>query len=163
MKSTKETQDLKEELQRKEQIKEAAKKRTEKQEELEVRKRIRARIEADKENRRRKAEEAKAVRERRTIAAPAVAAPAPASAAPKPSTSHNEARLRFQLPSGNAQKTFEADATLFEVAQAIETEHGITVTKFEMTFPRKVFEGSTDFSKTLREAGLVPSAVLRVH
>ncbi|TPX14388.1 uncharacterized protein E0L32_012458, partial [Thyridium curvatum] len=82
---------------------------------------------------------------------------------PKSSSSASEARLRLQVPGvGNVQKTFAAEATLFEVAQSIESEHGVTVAKLEMTFPRKVFEGAMDFGKTLREAGLVPSAVLRV-
>lgn len=159
MKSTQETQDLKEELARKEQIKEAARKRAEKAADLEAKKRIKARIEADKEERRRKAEEAKALREGR---APASAVPAAAPAAPAASTS-NQARLRLQLPTGNVQKTFEADTTLFEVAQALESDDGFKATKFEMTFPRKTFEGATDLSKTLRELGLTPSAVLRVQ
>jgi UBX domain-containing protein 1/4 len=58
--------------------------------------------------------------------------------------------------------TMEAEATLFEVTQALEAEHGIKPTKLEMTYPKKVFQGVEDFSKTLKEAGLVPSAVLRV-
>lgn len=164
MKSTKESQDLKEELQRKEQIKEAAKKRAEKHEEMEAKKRIKAKIEADKEERRRKAEEAKAAREGKAAPAQTSSAPvAAAPAAPKPAASHNEARLRLQWGGGMAQMTFEADVTLFEVAQALESQHSVTATKFELTYPRKVFEGSMDFSKTLREAGLVPSAVLRVQ
>ncbi|KJZ68993.1 hypothetical protein HIM_11620 [Hirsutella minnesotensis 3608] len=64
-KATKETQDAKEELQRKEQIKEAARKRAEKMEDMEAKKRIKAKIEEDKAERRRKAEEAKAAREGR--------------------------------------------------------------------------------------------------
>jgi len=167
MKSTKETQDLKEEVARQEQIKEAAKKRAEKAADIEARKRIKAKIEADKEERRRKAEEAKAAREGKAppsvAAAGAQASTSAAAAVPKPTTSHNETRIRFQMATGTTQKSFGADTTLFEVAQALEAEHGITVNKFEMTFPRKVFEGSMDFSKTLREAGLIPSAVLRVQ
>ena len=87
------------------------------------------------------------------------ATPAP----PQRTVSHNEARLRLQLPSGNVQKTFPADTTLFEVAQALESE-GTHVKTFTMTFPRKVFEASgIDSGKTLREAGLVPSGVLIVQ
>lgn len=161
MKSTKETQDAKEELERKERIKEASKKRQEKQDDLEAKRRIKAKIEADKEERRRKAEEAKAAREGRAL--PAQAAPAAAApAAPKPSVSHNEARLRLQTSAGNIQKTFPAETTLFEVAQALESESGITVSSFSTTFPRKTFEGNVDFAKTLKEAGLVPSSVLIV-
>ncbi len=166
MKSTKETQDAKEDLQRKEQMKEAAKKRAEKLADAEAKKRIKAKIEADREERRLKAEAAKAVREGRPAAPATAASSAPVAAstpaAPKPAASHSEARLRFQLATGTAQKTLPADTTLFEVVKSLETEHGIVVTKLEMTYPRKVFQGNADFAQTLREAGLLPSAVLRV-
>lgn len=163
-KATKESQDMKEELQRKEQIKEAAKKRQEKLEELEAKKRIKAKIEADREERRRKAEEAKAAREGRPIPA-AASAPAPttATAPTRPATNHNETRLRLQTPGGNVLKTLPVETTLFEVAQMLEAENGSAVSKFIQNFPRKVFEGNLDFGKTLKEAGLVPSAALIVQ
>ncbi|PNY27537.1 Uncharacterized protein TCAP_02529 [Tolypocladium capitatum] len=163
LKATKETQDLKEELARKEQIKEAAKKRQEKLEDLEAKKRIKARIEADKAERRRKAEDAKAAREGRIpepTAAPA-AAPAPATA-PKPKSDRTEARLRLQTESGNITKTLPAETTLFELAQLVEGETGTPVTSFSTTFPKQTFEGNLDMSKTLKEAGFVPSSVLIV-
>lgn len=161
MKSTKETQEAKEELVRKEQIKEAAAKRREKLDDQEAKKRIKARIEADKADRRRQAEEAKAAREGRapTEAAPAPAAPA---AAPRPKADHTEARLRLQTPTGNITKTLPAETTLFEVAQLVESETGKPVKSLATTFPRKIFQGDLDFSKTLKEAGLVPSSVLIV-
>ncbi|KAI6092302.1 ubiquitin-related domain-containing protein [Hypoxylon rubiginosum] len=161
-KATKESHEMKEELQRKEQIKEAAKKRQEKLDDLEAKKRIKAKIEADKEERRRKAEEAKAAREGRAIpeAAPA---PTPAPPAARPAATHNEARLRLQTSGGNVMKTLPADTTLFEVAQMLQSENGLTVTKFVQNFPRKTFEGSLDLGKTLKEAGLVPSAALIVQ
>ncbi|KAI0005632.1 ubiquitin-related domain-containing protein [Xylariaceae sp. FL0662B] len=162
-KATKESEDAKEELQRKEQMKEAAKKRQEKHDEIEAKKRIKAKIEADKEERRRKAEEAKAAREGRPIPTTA-AAPAPApAAASRPAATHSEARLRLQTSSGNVVKTLPADTTLFEVAQMLESENGLTVTKFVQNFPRKIFEGNLDLGKTLKEAGLVPSAALLVQ
>ncbi|KAK7946719.1 UBX domain-containing protein 1 [Apiospora aurea] len=146
MKATKETQDMKEEIARKEQIKEAAKKRQEKLDDAEAKKRIKAKIEADKEERRRKAEEAKAAREGRAPAA--TPCPCPGG--------------RTRPISGNVMKTLPAETTLFEVAQMLQTESGATVTKFVMNFPRKTFEG-IDFGKTLKEAGLVPSAALIVQ
>ncbi|KAI0851269.1 ubiquitin-related domain-containing protein [Daldinia vernicosa] len=162
-KATRESHELKEELQRKEQIKEAAKKRQEKLDDLEAKKRIKAKIEADKEERRRKAEQAKLARgESIPVAAPAPA-PAPASAPARPAVTHNEARLRLQTSNGNVMKTFPADTTLFEVKQMLESENGLTVTKFVQNFPRKVFEGNLDLGKTLKEAGLVPSAALIVQ
>lgn len=162
MKSTKETQDLKEELQRKEQLKEAEKKKAEKAADLEAKRRIKAKIEADKEERRRKAEEAKAAREGRAVPAAApVAAAAPS--APRPATTHNEARLRLQTASGNIMKTYPAETTLFEVAQALENENQIHVSSFTTTFPpKKTYTHGVDFGQTLKEAGCVPSAVLIV-
>ncbi|KAF5127036.1 UBX domain-containing protein 1 [Metarhizium anisopliae] len=162
-KSTKESQDLKEEIARKEQIKEAARKRQEKQDDMEAKKRIKAKIEADKAERRRKAEEAKAAREGRAPEAPA-SAPAPAAAAPpKPKADHNTARLRLQTPSGNLMKTLPAETTLFELAQLVQGETGLAVTSFSTTFPKQTFTGDLDMSKTLKEAGLVPSSVLIVQ
>lgn len=162
-KATKESQDAKEELQRKEQIKEAARKRQEKMEDIEAKKRIKAKIEADKAERRRKADEAKAVREGRAPesqgtlpAQPAVAAP------PKPKSGHNEARLRLQTGAGNLTKTLPAETTLFELAQLVQSETGSAVSSFSTTFPKQTFEGDIDMSKTLKEAGLVPSSVLIV-
>ncbi|KXH38376.1 UBA/TS-N domain-containing protein [Colletotrichum nymphaeae SA-01] len=161
MKATKETQEAKEELARKEQIKEAAKKRQEKQDDIEAKRRIKAKIEADKEERRRKAEEVKAAREGRAPES-APAAAAAASAGPKTVANHNEARLRLQTAGGNVVKTLPAETTLFEVAEMLRSETGTTVTSFSTTFPRKTFEGHMDLSKTLKEAGLTPSAVLIV-
>jgi len=160
-KSTKETQDLKEELQRKEQIKEAAKKRQEKMEDLEAKRRIKAKIEADKAERKRKEEEAKAAREGRLVSTPA--APVTAPSTPKPAAAHTEARLRLQTPAGTIQKTYPADMTLFELAQQLQTETGLAVVEsFTMNFPRKTFAAGVDYGQTLKEAGLVPSAVLIV-
>lgn len=48
------------------------------------------------------------------------------------------------------------------MAQVVQAEKGIQVLSFSTTFPRQVFEGDIDFSKTLKEAGLVPSSVLIV-
>lgn len=161
-KATRETQDMKEELQRKEQIKEAEKKRQEKAADIEAKKRIKAKIEADKEERRRKAEEAKALREGKTPAAGAPVAPA-APTAPKSSASYTDARLRFQTPGGTVQKSFPAETTLFEVAEALKTDGTVAgVNSFMMTFPRKTFTPD-DFGQTLREVGLVPSGVLVVQ
>lgn len=164
-KSTKESHEAKEELARKQQIKEAAQKRQEKLEDQEAKKRIKAKIEADKAERRRKAEEAKAAREGRAPQAEAATpagGPAAVVAASKPKSNHNEARLRLQTDGGNITKTLPAETTLFELAQQLQSETGNAVSSFTMTFPRKTFEGDVDFSKTLKEAGLVPSSVLIV-
>lgn len=142
-------------------------KKREKLEEMEAKKRIKAKIEEDRAERRRKAEEAKAAREGRAPEAAAssssaAAAPAAAAAPPRPKADHTEAKLKLQTDAGNVMKTLPAETTLFELAQQLEGEIGKPVTTFTMTFPRKTFQGDVDMSKTLKEAGLVPSAVLIV-
>ncbi|KAF7882587.1 uncharacterized protein EAF02_005950 [Botrytis sinoallii] len=161
MKSTKEVSDAKEKLAKDQQIKEAQAKRAEKAADVQAKKRIQEKIAADKEERRLKAEAAKALREGRAPPAPAaapIAAPAASSGAPKV---HTESRLRLQTATGVMTKTYPVDTTLFEIAQQLEAELG-SVTSFTMTYPKKTFEGPVDFGKTLKEAGLIPSAVLIV-
>ncbi|KAF2153120.1 hypothetical protein K461DRAFT_277922 [Myriangium duriaei CBS 260.36] len=162
-KKTKDAQDIKEDLQKKEQIKEAAKKRQDKIDDMEAKKRIKAKIEADKEARRLKAEQEKAARAGQPIpVAQEAAAPAPKPAAPRAAASYTEARLRLQTSAGTLQKTFPAETTLFEVAQAISSESGVQVTSFTTNFPKKTYDGQ-DLGQTLKEAGLVPSAALIVR
>ena len=127
---------------------------------MEAKRKIKEKIEADKAERKRKAEEAKALREGRAVEA--AAAPVPVEAPVKPKVNHSEARLRLQTPSGNIIKTLPAETTLFELAQMVQAETGQAVTSFSTTFPRKVFQGDMDMSKTLKEAGMVPSAALVV-
>ncbi|KAJ5214426.1 hypothetical protein N7449_001595 [Penicillium cf. viridicatum] len=164
-KSTKESQDAKEDLERKQQLKEAAKKKKEKQDEIDAKKRIKAKIEADKEERRLKAEKQRA--ERAGLAPPPqpAAAPAPTSSGPatsKPASAYTETRLRFQSPKGNIMKTLPVDTTLFEVAAALREQDGIEVQSFVQNFPKKVF-GNEFFGETLKELGLVPSASLVIQ
>ncbi|RHZ57161.1 RAD52 DNA repair protein RADC [Aspergillus thermomutatus] len=163
-KSTKESQDIKEELQRKQMMKEAAKKKQEKLEEIEAKRRIKARIEADKEERRLRAEREKA--ERAGMAPPAQpAAQVPTTSGPvasKPASAYTETRLRFQTPKGNVMKTVPVTTTLFEVAAALKQELGIEVQSFVQNFPRKVFHAEF-FGESLKDLGLVPSASLVVH
>jgi hypothetical protein len=163
LKATREVQDVKEALEKQEQIKAAAKKRQEKQDDIAAKKKIQDKILADKEARRLKAEQQKAEREGRAPPPDpslAKAAAAPVTAAPRAAAT--EARLRLQTGGGVIVKTFPVDTTLFEVAEAIKGDHGGPVESFTMTFPKKTFSGEVDFSKTLKEAGLAPSAVLIV-
>ncbi|KAK4670588.1 uncharacterized protein QC763_213110 [Podospora pseudopauciseta] len=164
MKATKDSQELKEELQRKERIKEAERKKQEKIADAEAKKRIKAKIEADKAERKRKEEEAKALREGRAPQAPVVAPPAPLSALGGSSASGSSAataRLRIQTKQkGNLMKTYPSETTLFEVAHDVEEETGVPVQSFQINFPRKTFEAGVDFGLTLKEAGFVPSAAI---
>ncbi|CZT44951.1 related to chicken h-caldesmon, Uso1p and YKL201c [Rhynchosporium secalis] len=167
-KSTREVADAKENLAKQEQIKAAAKKRQEKIDDLAAKRRIQEKIAADKEARRLKAEAQKAEREGRapppdpTLAA-AASAQASSSGGSAPKKEVTDARLRLQTATGVVTKTFPVDTTLFEVAQGLEAENaGVPVESFTMTYPKKTFTGGVDFSKTLKEAGLAPSAVLIV-
>ncbi|KAL8991042.1 MAG: hypothetical protein Q9177_000454 [Variospora cf. flavescens] len=156
-KSTKETQDIKEELKKKEQLKEAATKRKEKQEEIEAKARIKAKIAADKKERELKAEKDKAKREGR--AAPAVASAAPTTAitpspeGSKPASAYTETRLRLQTSRGSVQKTFPVATTLYEVAAALTKETDGEVQSFTQNFPKKTFD-VVDFGASLTELGL---------
>ncbi|POS86752.1 hypothetical protein EPUL_001711, partial [Erysiphe pulchra] len=159
MKSTREVQDAKEKLAQQEQMKIAAKKRQEKLDDIAAKKRIQEKIAADKEARRKKAEAQKAMRNGQPT--PVESSIKEVRTAPAKSTA-TEARLRLQTSSGTLTKTLSAETTLFELGQQIQAEAGGPVSKFTTTFPRKTFSGTIDFSMTLREAGLLPSAVLIV-
>ncbi|KAH6641768.1 hypothetical protein F5144DRAFT_147030 [Chaetomium tenue] len=160
-KATRESHDIKEKLQHKEQIKEAAKKRQEKADDLEAKKRIKARIEADKLERKRREEDAKAMRDGKPLpqTTPATVVAAAASVS---RSSASTARLRLQTQKGNLIKSYPSETTLFEVAQQIEEEVGHPISSFSTTFPIKKFDVGVDFGQTLAEAGLVPSAVVVV-
>jgi len=161
-KSTKEGSDIKENLQKMEQIKEAAKKRQEKKDDDLQRKKILAQIEADKAERKRKADLEKAARAGGAVyVEPAAAAPTPAPSVTKTTADYKEARLRLQTPNGMITKSFPIETTLFEVAHAITQQNGSEVSSFTQNFPKKVFD-ATDFGQSLKEAGMVPSAVLIV-
>ena len=156
---------MKEDLKKKEQLKDAAKKRQEKLDDMRAKDAIKAKIQADKEARRLKAEQDKAAREGR--AAEAAPAAAPVAAAPagavtsKPASAYTETRLRLQTASGNVMKTLPVETTLFEVAQALQTESGVKAQSFVQNFPKKTF-GLTEYGATLKELGLIPSASLIV-
>jgi len=165
-KLTKESEDAKEDLKRKEELKAVAAKKKEKLDDLAAKKRAKEIIEKQKEERRRKADEEKAMRANPGAynpGAPSAGSVAAATAAPAKSTvNHSQARLRLTTESaGNVMKTFEAEQTLFEVAHALKEESGVEATSFTQNFPKKVFD-QTDFGMTLKEAGLVPSAALIV-
>ncbi|EQL29616.1 hypothetical protein BDFG_07794 [Blastomyces dermatitidis ATCC 26199] len=150
--------------QKRNELKEVAKKRREKQEEVEARARIRARIEADKEERRVRAEREKAERQGRApppAAVPATSLAPTTPATSKPASAYTESRLRLQTPTGNVMKTFPVDTTLFEVAAAVTQEIGMEVESFTQNFPRKVFDAES-FGETLKQLGLIPSASLIV-
>lgn len=159
-KATKESHDIKEQLQNQERIKEAAAKRKEKKDDELARQKILRQIEADKAERKRKAELEKA--QRAGGAAYAQPEPEPAApAAPKTTADYKEARLSLRTPDGVKTMSFPVETTLFEVAHALGQQISKEVQTFTTTFPRKVYD-SSDFGMTLKEAGMVPSVALIV-
>ncbi|KAL8953536.1 MAG: hypothetical protein Q9222_000594 [Ikaeria aurantiellina] len=163
-KSTKETQDIKEDLKKKEQLKEAAAKRKEKQDEIDAKARIKAKIAADKEERRLRMEKERAEREGRSAPTVAQTSSLPTASGPvesKPASAYTESRLRLQTSAGSVQKSFPVTATLFEVAAAVTQDTGTEVQSFTQNFPKKTFD-AVDFGASLKELGLVPSASLIV-
>lgn len=158
MKNTKESQDAKEELQKRERIKEAQAKKREKQEEAEARKRVLAKLEADKQERKRKAEMEKAARLGQ--APPQQSEPIAAAPVKKAASEYTESRLALQTSNGRVMKSFPVDTTLFEVVSVLEAE-GVACNSLTQNFPRKTWD-RVDFGMTLKEAGLVPSAALVV-
>ncbi|KAL4938999.1 hypothetical protein BDV06DRAFT_43868 [Aspergillus oleicola] len=164
-KATKESQDAKEELERKQRLKEAQKKKQERADDIEAKKRVKAKIEADKEERRLRAEREKAERAGLAPSPQPAAAPGPTTSGPvasKPASTYTEARLRFQTPKGNVMKTLPVETTLFEVAAALKSDDGIDVQSFRQNFPRKVFNFEF-FGESLKDLGLVPSASLVIE
>ncbi|KAL8711549.1 MAG: hypothetical protein Q9220_003959 [cf. Caloplaca sp. 1 TL-2023] len=142
-KSTKETQDMKEELKKKEQLKEAAAKKKEKQDEIDAKARIKAKIAADKEERRLRMEKDRAERDGRSVATVAESSSLPIASSPvesKPASAYTETRLRLQTSAGNLQKTFPVTATLYEVAAAVAQDKGTEVQSFTQNFPKKTFD-----------------------
>ncbi|KAI0291026.1 ubiquitin-related domain-containing protein [Multifurca ochricompacta] len=130
---------------------------------------LEARRRVDKRERARKAAEEKALREGRAPAPPVVAGTsAPSAAAPAttsiPGREFKETRLQIRLASGGQPltTTLPSDAPLREVAEFVAGQSltvDVDTVTFTQHFPRKQFSPS-DFSRSLRDLGLTPSAVL---
>lgn len=114
---------IKEELRRKEQLKEVEKRKQEKIDDAVAKERVRQQIKETQELRKQQAEREKAQREGRVLEERPEPAKPPVS---RISALHTETRLQLRLPSGPPFiKTFPADTTLFEVADAVKAERGI--------------------------------------
>ncbi|KAG6331149.1 hypothetical protein ID866_7941 [Astraeus odoratus] len=180
---------IREELREKEIIKEAEQKRKEKAEDAKARAAIKAQIEADKKARAEKAAREKALREGKPIIdSPATSSGTQSSTPTAPSTSgvagkdFKDTRLQIRLASGGApfSTTLPSDSTLRDVAEFVAAQTltiSVDTVTFTQQFPRCVLGNpyihvlyidclsrrktfsSSDFTKTLRELGLTPSAV----
>ncbi|KAJ7105104.1 ubiquitin-related domain-containing protein [Mycena crocata] len=158
---------IKEEMEKRQALKDAEQKKKDKIDDARARAAIKAQIEADKKARAEKFAREKALRHGEEIVdAPTSAPVASASVAPTgvAGKDFKETRLQIRMSTGGQPYTtsLPSDAPLREVAEflagqslAVDVE---TIT-FAQHFPRKAFSKS-DFSKSLRELGLTPSAVL---
>ncbi|EIW59780.1 uncharacterized protein TRAVEDRAFT_28791 [Trametes versicolor FP-101664 SS1] len=158
--------EIREEMQQKELLKEAEKKRKEKLDDAKARAAVKAQIEADKKARAEKAAREKALREGKTYTEQSTsAAAAGASTAPKPAgKDYPETRLQIRMAGGGAPytTTLPSDSPLRAVAEFVAGQTlavDVDTVKFSLTFPRKTFS-QQDMSRSLRELGLTPSAVL---
>ncbi|KAH9479318.1 UBX domain-containing protein 1 [Psilocybe cubensis] len=167
-KAGKDMHKIREELMAKEAIKEAEAKRREKIEDAKAKAAIKAQIEADKKARAEKAAREKALREGQPVLdSSASAGPSRPAAAPVATVAgkdFKETRLQIRMSTGGQPytTTLSSDAPLREVAEylggQLATVNVETVT-FAQHFPRKTFSRE-DFSKSLKDLGLTPSAVL---
>lgn len=151
---------IKDELRHKEALKEAQRKRQQAKEDALQRQKIRDRIQADKEARKREREANSAggvSSSQSTPVSKPVAAPAATRAAP------TESKIRFRIqgqpPASGFLKTYPIETTLSQVAESIQAEIPGNNFEFQTTFPTKTY-GLADFSKTLKELGLVNTNLL---
>ncbi|KAI0343360.1 hypothetical protein BDW22DRAFT_1356997 [Trametopsis cervina] len=170
-KTGKDMNEYREELKVKQALKDAEAKRKEKEDDKKARAAIKAQIEADKKARADKAAREKALREGKPLpgsdAAPTAAASTSTPAAAQPSVAgkdYAQTRLQIRMASGGQPytTTLASDATLREVAEYLAGQTlavDVDTVSFAQHFPRKQFT-QADFSRTLRELGLTPSAVL---
>ncbi|KAF9525941.1 ubiquitin-related domain-containing protein [Crepidotus variabilis] len=167
-KAGKDMHKIKEELQQKELIKEAEAKRREKKEEAKARAAVKAQIEADKKARAEKTAREKAIRDGQLVEATPAAGtsqtPAAMAAAATAGKDFKETRLQIRLSTGGQPltTTLPSEATLREVAEFVAGQSlsfNVDSVSFAQHFPRKTFT-QADLSKSLRDLGLTPSAVL---
>lgn len=164
----------KEAMKLKEAEKEAALRKKEKLDDAKAKAAIKAQIEADKRERAEKAAKEKALREGRTYTDPeAAAGPVAGTSATQAASSaasgikgsdYKETRLQIRLASGGPPLTtsLPSTSTLMHVAEFVAAQSlsfDVETVTFATTFPRKIFTRQ-EFSKTLKELGLTPSAVL---
>ncbi|KAL9713408.1 hypothetical protein Ac2012v2_003017 [Leucoagaricus gongylophorus] len=169
-KAGKDMNKIKEELALKEAQKQAEAKKREKIEDARARAAVKAQIEADKKARAEKTAFEKAFREGRAdpgattpfnVPKPAVAAAATLSTVGR---DFKDTRLQIRMSTGGAPltTTLTSDAPLRQVAEFLASQNlavDVDTVTLAQHFPRKTFTRS-DFSKSLRDLGLTPSAVL---
>jgi len=169
-KAGKDMNKIKEDLKVKQAMKEAEQKKKDKIEDARAKAAIKAQIEADKKARAEKFAREKALRDGQPepdSSAGVSSVPAPVPAAPVGGIAgkdFKETRLQIRMGSGGQPYTtsLPSDATLREVAEFLAGQTlsvDVETVSFAQHFPRKTFSRD-DFSRTLKDLGLTPSAVL---
>ncbi|KAK9469843.1 hypothetical protein V1512DRAFT_219446 [Lipomyces arxii] len=142
--------------------KEAEERKRQAREEVLAKQRIKDLIAADKKARQEKAEREKAARAGVQLPATAEASKPAASRAPAQKKEYTESRLQIRVDGmPPIVKTYPLATTLYEVAHSLQAETGISVdaASFVTTFPTKRY-GAEDMGMTLKEAGLLNTAVM---
>ncbi|KAJ7035569.1 ubiquitin-related domain-containing protein [Mycena alexandri] len=159
---------IKEDMEKRQALKDAEQKKKDKIDDARAKAAIKAQIEADKKARAEKFAREKALRHGEQIVDAPAAAPAAststASASGVAGKDFKETRLQIRMSTGGQPytTTLSSDAPLREVAEFLAGQSlsvDVETISFAQHFPRKAFSQS-DFSKSLRELGLTPSAVL---
>ncbi|TDL26623.1 hypothetical protein BD410DRAFT_783712 [Rickenella mellea] len=160
---------IKEEMKMKEAIKAAEQAKRDKIEDAKAKAAIKAQIEADKRVRAEKAAREKALRDGTQIPSTPAAAASASSSTPATTGSggtkeYKETRLQIRLARGGQPltTTLPSESTLQDVAEFVAAQSlsvDVDTVNFAMHFPRKQFTRA-DFSKSLKDLGLTPSAVL---
>ncbi|KAJ7708813.1 DNA-binding protein [Mycena rosella] len=159
---------IKEDMEKRQAMKDAEQKKKDKIDDARARAAIKAQIEADKKTRAEKFAREKALRHGQEIVdAPASAPVASASTAAPTGVAgkdFKETRLQIRMSTGGQPytTTLPSESPLREVAEFLAGQLltvDVETISFAQHFPRKAFTKS-DFSKSLRELGLTPSAVL---
>ncbi|KAF8347936.1 ubiquitin-related domain-containing protein [Amanita rubescens] len=165
-KAGKDMNKIKEELKVKQAMQEAEAKKREKIEDARARAAVKAQIEADKKARAEKAAREKALREGQSIPMSGAPQTTPAAAAVAvqsgSSKEFKETRLQIRLASGGQPFTTYTAKRITAIAEYLAAQTltiDVETVTFTQTFPRKTFTRA-DFSKSLKELGLTPSAVL---
>jgi len=162
VKSGKELTDIKRKMEEEEMKKILEERRRDKEEEKKARMKVKALIEADKLARKKAAGGGEATAEETTPTK--VQETQPTSQPAAPAKSYDSTKIQMRLTDGSQLvETFSSNETLAAVRLYVEMHRTDAPGPFGLmtTFPRKIF-AEDDYENSLRNLGLVPSAVVTV-
>ncbi|KAF5373360.1 hypothetical protein D9615_007365 [Tricholomella constricta] len=170
-KAGKDMNKVKEDMKLKQALQEAEQKKRDKIEDARAKAAIKAQIEADKQARAEKFAREKAIRDGQPLPNESPVTPASTSATTPPSSGvagkdYQGTRLQIRMSTGGQPytTTLPSESSLREVAEFLAGQTltvDVEAVSFAQHFPRRVKAfNRSDFSKSLKELGLTPSAVL---